>query len=144
PVYVDDTKTLYIGANDGMLHAFDADNGEELFAYVPGLVNMSSLSTLSRGDYTHKWFVDGPIAVTSRQLTANKNYLVGALGRGGVGLYGLDVTDPGSFDASDVQWELDGSDSSYVGQITGRPVLARVRDRKSTRLNSSHVKISYA
>jgi type IV pilus assembly protein PilY1 len=29
---------VYIGANDGMLHAFDADNGDELFAYVPNLV----------------------------------------------------------------------------------------------------------
>jgi hypothetical protein len=29
---------VYTGANDGMLHAFDASTGEELFAYVPNLV----------------------------------------------------------------------------------------------------------
>ena len=27
--------TVYVGANDGMLHAFDADTGEERWAYVP-------------------------------------------------------------------------------------------------------------
>lgn len=125
PAYVDDTKTLYVGANDGMLHAFDANTGVEQFAYVPSLVNMGDLSQLSRGDYSHKWFVDGPVVVTSRKLTPGKNYLVGAMGRGGKGLFGLDVTDPGSFGTGNVTWELGGSDAD-MGLVTGRPILARV------------------
>lgn len=125
PAYVDDTKTLYVGANDGMLHAFDADTGVEQFAYVPGLVNLGNLSQLSRGDYTHKWFVDGPVVVTSRKLTPGKNYLVGAMGRGGKGLYGLDVTNPAAFGTGNVTWELGGSNPN-IGLVTGRPILARV------------------
>ncbi|WP_330948027.1 PilC/PilY family type IV pilus protein [Thermomonas sp. LB-4] len=125
PAYVEDTKTLYVGANDGMLHAFNADTGVEQFAYVPGLVNLGDLSQLSRGDYTHKWFVDGPVVVTNRKLTPNKNYLVGAMGRGGKGLFGLDVTDPASFGTGNVTWELGGSDAD-MGLVTGRPILARV------------------
>jgi type IV pilus assembly protein PilY1 len=38
PVYVDTPDhraAIYLGANDGMLHAFDAVSGIELFAYVP-------------------------------------------------------------------------------------------------------------
>ena len=125
PAYVEDTKTLYVGANDGMLHAFDADTGVEQFAYVPGLVNVGNLSQLSRGDYTHKWFVDGPVVVTSRKLTPGKNYLVGAMGRGGKGLYGLDVTNPASFGTGNITWEL-GSSNPNIGLVTGRPILARV------------------
>lgn len=125
PAYVSDTNTLYVGANDGMLHAFDADTGVEQFAYIPGLVNFGDLSQLSRGDYTHKWFVDGPVAVTTRKLTPNKNYLVGGMGRGGKGLYGLDVTNPASFGTGNVTWELGGNDAD-MGLVTGRPILARV------------------
>ena len=31
-------ETIFIGANDGMLHAFNAINGVERFAYIPNLV----------------------------------------------------------------------------------------------------------
>lgn len=127
PAYVDDTNTLYVGANDGMLHAFDGDTGNELFAYIPGLVKMGDLATLSRGDYTHKWFVDGPIAVTSHKLTPNKNYLIGAMGRGGAGLYGLDVTNPGGFGVGTATWEISGASNANMGMVTSRPVLARVQ-----------------
>ena len=32
------TGVVYVGANDGMLHAFNAADGTELFAYIPGPV----------------------------------------------------------------------------------------------------------
>ena len=37
---------LFVGAYDGMLHAFDADTGEEKFAYIPGALvpNLYSLA----------------------------------------------------------------------------------------------------
>ncbi len=31
-------ETVYLGANDGMLHAFDADTMQERWAYVPTMV----------------------------------------------------------------------------------------------------------
>jgi type IV pilus assembly protein PilY1 len=127
PQYVDDTQTIYVGANDGMLHAFDATNGQELFAYVPSIINMANLRDLSRGDYTHKFFVDGPVVVTSRKLTPGKNLLVGALGKGGRGLYGLDVSSPATFAGSSVKWELAQTPANNMGLVTGRPVLAKVK-----------------
>ncbi len=128
PFYVNDTSTLYVGANDGMLHAFDVANGKELFAYVPGLIKMSELSMISRGDYenAHRWYVDGPVAVTDRQLTPGANYLVGSLGRGGKGMYGLNVTTPASFGVADVKWEIAETPLSNMGMVTGRPALALV------------------
>lgn len=127
PAYVDDTSTLYVGANDGMLHALDAGTGQELFAYVPSIINMAHLRDLSRGDYTHKFFVDGPVVVTNRKLTPGKNLLVGALGKGGRGLYGLDVSSPGTFDGSGVKWELAQTSGNNMGLVTGRPILAKVK-----------------
>ena len=41
PAYVPNTGTIYIGANDGMLHAIDAGTGVEQFAYIPGIINLS-------------------------------------------------------------------------------------------------------
>jgi Tfp pilus tip-associated adhesin PilY1 len=83
PFYVSATDTLYVGANDGMLHAFNADTGNELFAYVPGGVSAAELGKLSDPYYVHRYFVDGPVVVTSQRQTPGKSYLVGALGRGG-------------------------------------------------------------
>jgi len=116
--------TLYAGANDGMLHAFNADTGQELFAYIPGLV-YAKLSELTSTSYKHKFFVDGDTAVTSRNQTPGKNYLVGSLGRGGPGIFGLDVSDPTAMTASKVLWEysaLLNSDADF-GYILGRPQL---------------------
>jgi type IV pilus assembly protein PilY1 len=135
PAYVKDTGTLYVGANDGMMHAFDATNGQELFAYVPGIINFNHLSTLSRGDYTHKFFVDGPIVVSNRALTTGKNVLVGALGKGGKGLYALDVSSPASFGASNFKWERAETGTgatAHMGLVQGTPILAAVRNGSPT------------
>lgn len=125
--------TVYIGANDGMLHAFDAATGAELFAYIPGLVNWDHLAMLSHPNYGHRFFVDGPIAVTSRQQTPSRNVLVGALGKGGKGLYALDVTNPAAFgEGNNVLWERRDTPLGNMGLVQGRPVLAKVRNGVTT------------
>lgn len=126
PAFARETNTLYIGANDGMLHAFNAADGTEQFAYVPNLLSFTSLADLSRPDYAHKYFVDGPVTVSERSLTNNRNILVGTLGRGGKGMYALDVTSPGSFSASDVKWERGSTPNGHMGLLLGRPVIGRV------------------
>jgi type IV pilus assembly protein PilY1 len=133
PAYVPGTGgsagTVYIGANDGMLHAFDAANGNELFAYIPGIINWHNLASLSRPDYGHRYFVDGPIVVSSRQQTPNQNILVGALGKGGKGLFALDVTNPSTFGTgNNVKWERAETPLGNMGLVQGRPLLATVPD----------------
>jgi type IV pilus assembly protein PilY1 len=104
PVYQD--GALYIGGNDGMLHALDASDGEELFAYVPNLV-FHNLRDLTSPAYEHHYFVDLTPAI---QETGNGVYLAGGLGRGGRGFYCLNISNP--FEvysearlASKVMWE---------------------------------------
>jgi len=128
PAYVKETDTLYVGANDGMLHAFDATTGAELFGYVPRIVDASSMAMLSRGDYAHKFLVDGPVVTTSRSLTPNKTILVGTLGRGGKGVFALDVTAPGRATATSItKWELAETPRSNMGLVLGRPIMAKVK-----------------
>ncbi len=52
--------TVFAGANDGMLHAFDAQTGQERFAYVPSLV-FGHLSALAEPNYQHRFYVDGDL-----------------------------------------------------------------------------------
>ncbi|HSD16080.1 MAG TPA: PilC/PilY family type IV pilus protein [Thermomonas sp.] len=137
PTYVADTNTVFIGANDGMLHAFNAANGQELFAYIPGIINFGNLADLSRRDYDHRWFVDGPISISSRSISpaGDKNILVGSLGRGGKGVYALDVTTPAAFGTGNVKWERSSTGtgtSDNMGLVLGKSVLAKVRNGTST------------
>src|SRR5690606_1439827 len=118
----------YVGANDGMLHAFDVANGNELFAYIPGIINWHHLGTLSQPNYGHRFFVDGPIVVTSRQQTPGQNIRVGALGKGGKGLFALDVSSPAAFgDGDNIKWERTDTPNENMGLVQGRPLLTKVQ-----------------
>lgn len=129
PFYSKDTNTVFVGANDGMLHAFNASNGEELFAYIPAGVDIAALRSLASESYAHAYFVDGPVFVASRASNADsKNYLVGALGRGGKGVFGLDVTDPENFDDADVLWDFKPATHDLMGNVLGRPIIAKMND----------------
>jgi type IV pilus assembly protein PilY1 len=85
-------RTLFVGANDGMLHAFDVESGAERFAYTPHLT-VDHLPTLAQIDYAdrHRCYVDGPLHAGEvvvgefRRMT----YLTGGLGKGGKGYFCL-------------------------------------------------------
>jgi Tfp pilus tip-associated adhesin PilY1 len=84
---------LYVGGNDGMLHAINAENGRELFAYVPNLV-YENLKEFGNPDYQHKFFVDLTPSLKSGVMVSGvqKTLLVGGLGKGGKGYYCLDIS----------------------------------------------------
>lgn len=118
---------LYVGANDGMLHGFDATTGAERLAYVPANL-YPRLSKLTAPTYEHEYFVDGSPRVGDAfvDLGGGKEWhsiLVGSTGAGGRSVFGLDVTDPESFSASNVLWELTDSE---LGYSIGQPTIARL------------------
>lgn len=146
------TPAVYVGANDGMLHAFDAsyqiddnglprktaDSGKELFAYVPAAV-YRNLNLLMEPGYTHKYFVDGTPAIADACLGNTpgnacadnwKTVLVGGLNAGGQGIYALDVTDPKAFDASKVLWEFTDQDDADLGYTFGTPLVRKLNNQK--------------
>ncbi len=113
-------QIVYVGANDGMLHAFDTENsGRELFTYVPNFLFSDAagngLHYLSDPTYLHKWYVDLSATAADVYLSsAWKTLLIGGLRGGGKGLFALDITDPETFAASDVLWEFTDANLGYT------------------------------
>jgi type IV pilus assembly protein PilY1 len=123
------TPMIYVGANDGMLHAIDATNGQEAFAYVPSTM-YSNLSQLTDTSYTHRYFVDGSPTVGDVFYSGSwHSLLVAGLRTGGKGLFALDVTDPANFSESNapsiVRWEFQDPDMGYV---FGQPLLVKTNN----------------
>ncbi len=86
-------SAILVSANDGMLHAFDADTGVEIFAYIPRGA-YSKLAQVSKQDYSHQYIVDGPLFVGDAYISgAWRTVVAGTLGSGGRGAFALDITD---------------------------------------------------
>ncbi len=118
------TAVAYVAANDGMLHAFRASDGVELWAYVPTAV-MPNLYRLADANYdtSHRYFVDAtPVVGDVFDGTNWRTILVGGLGAGGRGYYALDVTDP----ANPISlWEFSSADDNDLGFTFGNPVITK-------------------
>ena len=121
-------KTIFVGANDGMLHAFNELTGAERFAYIPSQL-ISKLPSLKDSAYQHRYFVDGQLA--ARRFVTNdtkQDILVGALGGGGKGLFGLDITavpTNESTAATKILWEISSASTGFsnLGNVYGTPLL---------------------
>jgi len=132
PAYSADTGMVYVGANDGMLHGLDAATGVEKFAYIPTSA-IQYLDSFSRPAYTHRYLVDGDIAVSDKFKSGGVNYLVGFLGRAGKGLFGLQVYKPANANQSGLKtdggaWENFGVGDADMGYLLGQPVIEELAD----------------
>lgn len=133
-------STVYVAANDGMLHALNATDGTERWAFVPTAV-MSKLYKLASENFeqNHEYYVDGtptvgdicvsPVTTGTGNRpcsasTAWRTILVGGLNKGGRGYYALDITDPANPKGL---WEFTETDLGYT---FGNPVITRRKDGK--------------
>lgn len=122
-------SAVYVGSNDGMLHAFNGDSGAEMWAFIPSAV-LPYLYKLADKNYSanHRYYVDGPITVGDVCLAASctktewKTILVGGLNKGGRGYYALDITNPSS---PALLWEFTVSTDSDLGYSFGNPVITK-------------------
>jgi type IV pilus assembly protein PilY1 len=125
------TPMIFSGANDGMLHAFNANTGTELFGFIPNAV-FNNLITLTSPNYilSHLFFVNGSVQSADVQFSDSSwhTMIVGGEGAGGNSIYALDITDPSAFNnennlAQKVLWEFTDSDlgltysTPQIGQI---------------------------
>lgn len=143
-VYQSRPGMLYVGGSDGMLHAFsfayDALNktatGTETFSFIPNAV-FGNLEKLTDIHYSHQYFVDGSpvfgdayIDHDNNNVKSWRSVLVGTTGAGGAGVFALDITDPASFSASDVLWDIDSSTPGFadLGLTLGKASIVRMAD----------------
>ncbi len=124
--------TVYVGANDGMLHAFDAITGQERWAFIPPSL-LPDLHLLADIDYNnkHRYFVDGtaetgdicPSAPSSTCSASEwRTILVGGMNQGGQSYYALDVTDPAS---PTFLWEFSAPE---LGYSYGNPRIGKLEN----------------
>ena len=124
PTYLptDGGGLVLVGANGGILHAFDANTGEEQFGYIPSML-FGKLDRLTYVPYRHTYYVDGELR--GRSLpdgNGTKHIVTGGLGAGGKGIFALDVTDPTN---PDIVFEISETDAD-IGHVHGRPSIARL------------------
>lgn len=125
------TPLLYVGANDGILHAFNSITGKEVFGFIPNAVfnNLASL-TSSLYNLSHLYFVDGSPQSADVQFADSSwhTLLVGGENGGGNSIYALDITNPMSLLtetglAQNVLWEFTDGD---MGLSYSQPQIAQI------------------
>jgi type IV pilus assembly protein PilY1 len=130
---------VYVGANDGMLHGFDANTLQEIFSFIPSSI-FKKLKDLSSHAYKHEYFVDEtPLVVEVPESNAWTTQLIGFPGMGGTGLFALDITSPDGLrtntnlsqaesNAGNIfRWELNSDTDADVGNILNRGQVNRAR-----------------
>ena len=118
---------VYVGANDGMLHAFNSTTGQEAWAYVPQTL-IPTLYKLADKAYAthHQYYVDGsPTQADVLFGGAWHTILIGGFNAGGRGFYALDVTDPANPKAL---WEVSNATTGFanMGYSYGRPEVTKL------------------
>ncbi|MBR7781144.1 pilus assembly protein [Undibacterium luofuense] len=118
------TPMIYVGANDGMLHAFDADSLEEKWAFIPSAVlgNLWKLADINYGG-NHQNFVNGsPVIADVYDGTTWKTILVAGLNGGGRGYFAMDITNPLS---PSLLWEFGATNDNDIGYSFSPPVVTK-------------------
>ncbi len=151
------TPAIYVGANAGQLHAFNAivdpadsnfaNAGKEIMAYVPSLVyvgpnntpTVDGLRSVTNSSYVHHYMVNATPSTrdvdfnnTDGSMTTTPNWrtlMVGGLGKGGRGFYALDVTDPANFatEATAATKVLWEYTDDDMGYSLGLPLITKTR-----------------
>jgi type IV pilus assembly protein PilY1 len=137
----DRTPVVYVGANDGMFHGFDAETGRELFAYVPNMIidpampNSNKLADFTGPFYAHRYYVDLSARLNDVYMRPHRDavsrqwntVLVGGLGAGGKGYFALNVTNPSLYTSESAArqvalWEFTDEDDTYPTDSSGIPL----------------------
>lgn len=119
-------KMIYVGANDGMLHAFYANDGWEAWAFVPEFA-LPKLHDVADSSYCHLYTCDQTPSVRDVKIGGTwRTVLVAGGGRGGSSYFAIDVTEA---TAPEILWQVDLPDGksfaseAEFAQIDGTPVV---------------------
>lgn len=138
---------VMFGSMEGALHVAKSDTGEESLAFIPKqfinsqarlrALKQGAVSTdivednppifgvdapwTTAGKYNYKFNVDG-----SGKVTANSMSVYGGLGKGGSGLYGLDIS---NIAAPKKLFTIEAGTSGYgrIGMVMSKPVVGKIK-----------------
>ncbi len=154
-------RVLYVGANDGMMHAFaagsfqdpdpnspgdeyySAGDGRELFGYIPGFL-LPNVKRLPQKNTGKQYFVDGSGSAADvfidydgdgiREGSEWTTALLQPMRQGGEGILALDVTDPNAVSGNHGPYPrlMWELTHSGLGETWSRPIITRLKMRAST------------
>jgi type IV pilus assembly protein PilY1 len=128
----DPHRVIYVGTNDGMLHAFDDTDGSEKWGFIPPDL-LPNLKNLVEGT-GHQYYVDSSPQAYIKDVDHDGNIeapddqviIIFGERRGGNSYCALDVTDP-----NDPQylWRIDNTVTGFeeMGQSWSDPVIGKVK-----------------
>jgi len=129
-------EVVFVGANDGMLHCFNALTGDELWAFIPPAV-LKNLNYIATND-KHNYFVDGQAIVKDIRFRVLHNdyrdwrtVILFGLGYGGDSYYCIDVTDP---TRPKFRWSIG---NGTHGANIGKTILVQKQGNKTTVINAN-------
>lgn len=135
-------KVVIVGANDGMLHAFDTSNGKEIWAFIPNSLLKNLKSMLSK----HTYYVDSTpkvadIWIGDKNSNGKKDsnewrtVLICGLRKGGKHYFALDITDTTN---PQYLWEFpksgDTTTLAKIGESWSEPAIGRIKVEEGGKL----------
>ncbi len=141
----DPESVIYVSTNDGVLHAFDAENGNELWAFTPReLLGTHNILFNNLASSPHPYGLDGGLTLwrddPDNDLTVDKDesvYLYVGMRRGGDSYYAFDITDA---EGPKLAWVINGQDNggtnpkfAELGQSWSQPTHTRIMDGSTAR-----------
>ena len=158
-------EVVYVGANDGMLHAFDSNTGDELWAFIPPtmLQSLRKMDSVKANTSHSIYGVDGsPVVKDIYYANKWRSVLLSGMGSGGFGYFALDVTKPDSptflfafqnnpTEKTIYHWNADGDrkdlgytvgiapefDYSKLGETWSTPVIMAMPYDSTTKSNNT-------
>lgn len=131
------TPSLIVGANDGLLHVFDAGTGKRRMSFLPS-TEFAKLGRRANPDYsagTYLAGMDGPLVLADAFLEARWSTIaVAGMGAGGKGLVALELFNEGQGDgALGALWEKSSVDAGWqnLGYSYAAPGFAKLKDGRS-------------
>jgi hypothetical protein len=134
---------LYVGANDGALHAFNLQSGVEKWRFYPEALHQKIIDAdICAEDYCHEYFVDGTAVVADVNVSSGstpdwRTMIATGLGAGGDAYFALDITSAKPFSTTETNpllattylWQFQDDE---LGLAMAKPSIARVNDTIST------------
>lgn len=138
--YQNRTPLIFVGANDGIFHAFNASTGNEVFGYIPYTV-FSDLYNLTAPNYnySHLFYLNGSPQTGDAQFSDGTwhTLVVSGENAGGNSIFALDVTNAGALAnetalANSVLWEFTDAD---MGLSFSAPQIAPIGQSNATNMS---------
>lgn len=132
-------EVVFSANNMGVLHAVNADNGEELWSYTPEELLPKIKAYFDNQSPQHIYGLDGSMVVhstakatSSHDYEVDKAWLYLTQRRGGTGMFALDITDAMKpTDPFQVLWKInggvDGTEFKDMAQTWATPQVIPVR-----------------